>query len=153
MPDSPLRLFYSYAHKDERLRDKLETHLKILERRGLIAPWHDRKILAGEQWAGEIDENLERADIILLLVSADFINSDYCYSIEMKRALERHDQGEATVIPIILRDVNWTKAPFAKLQALPRDARAVASWSNRDAAWTDVSKGLERAIAARRNAR
>jgi internalin A len=153
MADAPLRLFYSYSHKDEKLRDKLETHLKILERQGLIAPWHDRKILAGEEWADDIDENLEHADIILLLVSADFINSDYCFGKELKRALERHDQHEATVIPIILRDVNWTKAPFARLQSLPRDGKAVTSWSNRDAAWTNVSKGIEQAIAARQKPR
>jgi internalin A len=139
----PVELFYSYSHKDEELRNELETHLKILERTGVIHGWHDRKITAGEEWKGKIDENLEKADIILLLVSADFIASDYCYDIEMKRAMERYKAKEARVIPVIIRDVNWTKAPFAKLQALPKEAKAVIKWRNRDTAWLDVSKGIE----------
>ena len=142
----PVRLFYSYAHKDEALRNDLETHLKILERRNLIAPWHDRRIVAGEEWEGEIDANLERADIILLLVSADFIASNYCWNKEFKRALERHEAGEATVVPVIVRDVNWHGGPFAKLQALPKDARAVMEWPSQDAAWRNVSEGIERLL-------
>ena len=153
MADSPVKLFYSYAHKDEQLRNKLDTHLKILERQGLIAPWHDRLIRAGEEWAEEIDTNLKIAEIILLLVSADFIASDYCYSNEMKLALERHEAGEARVIPIILRDVNWTKAPFARLQALPKDGKAVTLWPDRDTAWRNVSEGIERAIQSIREKR
>ena len=144
--EEPVRLFYSYAHKDEMLRNELETHLKILERRGLIAPWHDRRIMAGEEWEDEIDENLERADAILLLVSADFIASNYCWDKEVKRALERHEAGEARVAPIIIRKVNWNEAPFAKLQALPKDAKAVTEWQSKDAAWTNVSQGIERIV-------
>ena len=145
-PDGALRLFYSYSHKDERLRDKLETHLKLLQRLGLIQSWYDQEISAGDEWKGEIHENLERADIILLLVSADFIASDYCYDLEMKRALERHDAGEARVIPVIVRDYAWHKAPFGKLQALPKDGKAVELWDNKDTAWRDVAEGIERAI-------
>ncbi len=129
-----VRLFYSYSHKDETLRNELETHLKLLQRQGLIDTWHDRKIEAGEEWKRKIDENLERADIILLLVSADFIASDYCYEIEMKRALERHEKGEARVIPVILRDCKWNSTPFAKLQALPKDGKAVKKWPDKDTA-------------------
>ena len=114
---------------------------------GLIDVWHDQRIEAGTEWKDKIDENLERADIILLLISADFMASDYCYEKEMKCALKRHEKGEARVIPIILRTHNWTKAPFAKLQALPRDAKAITSWSDRDAAWTNVSEGIERVVA------
>jgi internalin A len=139
-------LFYSYSHKDETLRNELETHLKLLQRQGLIETWHDRKIEAGEEWKRKIDENLERADIILLLISADFMASDYCYEIEMKRALERHDQGEARVIPIILREVNWLRAPFAGLQALPKDGLAVTKWPDKDSAWRNVSEGIERVV-------
>ena len=145
-----LRLFYSYSHKDEELRDELETHLKIMQRQGLIQFWHDRRITAGSEWKGEIDENLERADIILLLVSADFIASDYCYDIEMKRALERHDNKDARVIPVIIRDVNWTNAPFSKLEMLPKDGKAVTTWgpdkNARDRAWRNVSEGIEKVI-------
>jgi hypothetical protein len=145
-----LRLFYSYSHKDEELRDELETHLKLMQRQGLIESWHDRRITAGDEWKKDIDENLERADIILLLVSADFIASDYCYDIEMERALERHDVGEAVVIPVIIRDVNWKGAPFSRLGVLPEDGKAVATWgpdkNARDTAWRNVSEGIERAI-------
>ena len=148
-----VRVFYSYSHKDETLRNELETHLKILERQGLIAPWHDRLIGPGTEWANEIDANLERADLILLLVSADFVASDYCYDKEMTRALERHDAGEARVIPIIIRDTNWSKAPFARLQALPKDAKPVVLWPDKDSAWTNVSKGIEDATGAIRKRR
>ncbi len=142
-----LKLFYSYSHKDETLRDELETHLKLLQRQGMIDGWHDRRITAGTEWKGEIDKNLEEADIILLLVSADFLASDYCYDIEMKRAMEGHEAGEARVIPVILRSFNgWGNAPFGKLQALPKDGNPVTSWSDRDEAWTDVSKGIEKAV-------
>ena len=141
-----LRLFYSYSHKDESLRNELETHLKILQRLGLIETWHDRKIEAGEEWKQKIDENLERADIILLLVSSDFIASDYCYEKEMKRALGRHENKEARVIPVILRDVNWRIAEFAKLQALPKDGLAVTKWTDKDSAWRNVSEGIQSVV-------
>jgi internalin A len=149
MPDKqrrPMRLFYSYSHKDESLRNELETHLKILQRQGLIDTWHDRKIEPGNEWAQEIDNNLELADIILLLISADFIASDYCYEKEMKRAIEREQEGKARVIPVIVRAVNWHKAPFAKLQALPKNTLAVTKWPDKDSAWTNVSEGIERVI-------
>ncbi|MGO9923221.1 MAG: COR domain-containing protein [Isosphaeraceae bacterium] len=142
----PVKLFYSYAHKDEDLRNELEIHLKILERRGLISPWHDRLIHPGLDWAEQIDVNLEIAEIILLLVSADFVASDYCYSKEMKLALELHRARKPRVIPIILRDVNWHGAPFDALQALPKDGRAVTLWPDRDSAWRNVCEGIERAV-------
>jgi internalin A len=144
--EDTMKLFYSYSHKDEALRDELETHLKLLQRQGLIESWHDRKIEAGDDWKTRIDENLERADILLLLVSADFIASDYCYEKEMKRALERHDAGEARVILVIVRDVNWKRAPFARLQALPKDGKAVTKWPSKDTAWRNVSEGIERVV-------
>jgi internalin A len=146
MQRQAVRLFYSYSHKDEILRNELETHLKLLQRQGLLETWHDRKIEAGEEWKQKIDDNLERADIILLLVSSDFIASDYCYEKEMGRALERHTQGEARVVPVIVRDINWRNAPFARLQALPKGGRAVTLWENKDTAWRDVSEGIERVV-------
>jgi internalin A len=141
-----VKLFYSYSHKDGSLREEMENHLKLLQRQGLIEAWSDRKIEAGEDWRVEIDRNLERADIILLLVSSDFIASDYCYEKEMKRALERQRNGEARVIPIILRDVNWKAAPFSHLQPLPEGGLAVTKWSDKDSAWRDVSEGIERVV-------
>jgi hypothetical protein len=148
MPDSstPVEVFYSYAHKDETFRNKLETHLSLLRRQGLITAWHDRHILPGTDWAQAIDEHLERASVILLLISADFLASDYCYGREMERALERHKANEARVIPILMRPVDWDRAPFAHLQALPTGAKPIATWRNRDAAFTDVAAGIRRVI-------
>lgn len=143
-PGEPLRVFISYSHKDEPLRRKLETHLKLLQRQGVIAVWTDRKIAAGDEWKGKIDDNLESADIILLLVSADFVDSDYSYDVEMTRALERHNAGTARVIPVILRDVEWQSAPFGKLQALPKDGKAVMLWRSKDSAWKDVAANIRK---------
>lgn len=144
----PVDLFYSYAHEDEALRDELDKHLKIMERRGVIRSWHDRRIVPGAGWEGEIDSNLSAADLILLLISADFVNSDYIWSKELAGALQRHARGEASVVPVMLRAVDIEEAPFAQLQGLPSDLRPVTSWPNRDEAWTDVAKGIRRTVAA-----
>jgi predicted ATPase len=143
----PLKIFYSYAHEDERLRKQLEKHLALLRNQGVISEWHDRQIPASSEWASHIDDALNTADIILLLVSADFLASRYCYGIEMERALERHESGEAMVIPIILRDVDWQMAPFRKLQSLPRDGRPVTKFTDRDSAWRQVAEGIRHATA------
>src|SRR5256885_13228643 len=102
-----LSIFFSYAHEDEALRNELEKHLSILRWQGIITEWYDRDIHAGTEWEHEIDTHLDTAQIILLLISPDFLASHYCYSIEMTRALERHIAGGARVIPIILRPVDW----------------------------------------------
>ena len=145
-PPRAIEVFYSYAHRDEPLRTELDKHLSLLERQGVIAGWHDRRITAGTEWAGAIDAHLQRAQIILLLVSADFLASDYCYDVELQRAMARHEAGEARVIPIILRAVDWQRAPFGKLQALPQDGRPITSWPNQDEAFLDVARGI-RAVA------
>ena len=137
-------MFFSYAHKDEALRDKLANHLKVMERTGVIESWHDRQVLPGEEWDGQIDDNLATADIILLLVSDDFLASDYCWNVEVKQALKRHNDNDVCVIPIILREVDWTRAPFSKLQALPKNAEAVANWANQDQAFTNIAKGIRK---------
>src|SRR5215472_6110261 len=103
VPERSVKIFISYAHKDEALRDELEKHLSLLQRQGFITSWNDRQILPGTEWAYAISEHLNTAQIILLLISSDFLASDYCYSIEMERALERHEAGEAYVVPVILR--------------------------------------------------
>jgi hypothetical protein len=141
-----VEVFFSYSHKDERYRKQLESHLSLLKRQGVITDWHDRRIQAGTEWAGQIDEHLESAGIILLLVSSDFLASKYCYDVELTRALERHEAREARVIPIILRPVDWHSAPFAKLQALPRDGKPVTKWSNRDEAFLDIAQGIRKAV-------
>ena len=146
MEQEPVDLFYSYAHEDEPLRDELERHLKIMERRGVIRSWHDRSIVPGQQWNQEIDAQLAAADLILLLVSADFISSDYIWGHELATAMQRHQRGEADVVPVMLRAADIDDAPFAKLQGLPTDLRPVTSWPNRDEAWTDVAKGIRRTV-------
>lgn len=140
--DGAIELFFSYAHKDEALRDELAAHLSNMKRQSVIKDWHDRQIFAGTEWEGKIDEHLETSRIILLLVSADFMASDYCYDIEVKRAMERHERGEAIIIPILLRPVEWKDAPFAKLQPLPKNYVPITKWNNRDEAFLAVAKGI-----------
>ncbi|MBK8278595.1 MAG: response regulator receiver protein [Nitrospira sp. UW-LDO-01] len=142
----PVDLFYSYAHEDNALRDELSGHLKIMERRGVIRPWHDRCLTPGEKWDGKIHESLQAADLVLLLISSDFISSDYIWSQELDVAMKRHERGEASVIPVLLRAVDIAGAPFEKLQGLPTDFRPVTSWPNRDEAWTDVAKGIRKTV-------
>jgi hypothetical protein len=117
-----------------------------MERQGLVRSWHDREIGAGDLWKEAIDRNLQEADVILLLISADFLASDYCFDIEMKNALERHAAGKALVIPVILRPVDWYGTPFGKLQALPNDGKAVTTFENLDIALEQVAQGVRSAI-------
>lgn len=144
--DERVSIFVSYAHADKRLKLKLMKHLRTLERDRLVSVWHDRLIAAGSEWKGVIDRNLETARVVLLLISADFVNSDYCYDIEMKRALERHGNGEATVIPVLLRPVVWNNCPFSKLQALPVGAKPVTEWANPDSAYVNIVEGIRSTI-------
>ncbi|HEY7415363.1 MAG TPA: toll/interleukin-1 receptor domain-containing protein [Ktedonobacteraceae bacterium] len=145
MAGNALELFYSYAHADERLRDQLDKHLKLLQREGFLRSWFDRDISAGKLWAKEIKAHLDAADIILLLISADFLDSDYCDEVEVREALRKHRVGEARVIPVILRPCDW-ESSFGTLQALPRNGKPVTRWLNRDAAFTDIAKGIRRVI-------
>jgi internalin A len=138
--------FLSYSHKDERYLRQLETALSQLRREGKISAWHDRKLLPGEDWEHKIDEHLDSADLVLFMVSPDFLASDYAYGREMSRAMERHESGSAILIPIILRASDWPSSPLGSLQALPSNARPVLSWANRDEAWLDVVRGLRRII-------
>ena len=132
-----VKIFICYAREDEPLLSKLKSHLRPLQRQQLIDLWHDRDISAGAEWEHEISKHLNTAQIIVLLISPDFMASDYCYSTEMQRAIVRHERGEARVIPIILRPVDWQGTPFERLQALPKNARPVIKWSSRDDAfWT-----------------
>lgn len=141
------RIFVSYSHKDERLLSELKTHLSPLLRQNLIEAWDDREIRAGEDFSEKINENLERADIIILLVSSDFIASDYCYEREMARALERHEKKEARVVPVIVRDAKWEVIPqLSKLQAVPKNGKPVRNWANKDTAWKDVSDRVQKMI-------
>ena len=146
MGEKPVYLFYSYAHEDEDLRNELVGHLKIMERRGVVRSWHDRKIVAGDSWDNEINDHLKDADLILLLISSDFIQSDYIWGNELEIAMKRHQNHEASVVPIMLRSVDIEGAPFAVLQGLPKDFKPVTSWDNRDEAWTSVAKGIRKVV-------
>jgi hypothetical protein len=143
-PAEPPLVFISYSHKDRELLERLQVHLSILRRRGLVRDWHDGEIRPGSEWAKEIQRNLEQAQVILLLISPDFLASAYCHEVELKRAMERHDLEEAVVIPIILRPCSWEKEWPSRLQVLPRDARPIKSWDDPDAAFHDIELGLER---------
>jgi tetratricopeptide (TPR) repeat protein len=147
LSNNPVEVFYSYAHEDENLRDELKKHLANLKRQGVITDWYDRDISAGKEWDEEIKKHLDSASVILLLISPDFMNSDYSNNVEVKRAMQRHEAGEARVIPIILRPVDWEGAPFSKLEALPNDAKPVTSWNDKDDAFLDVTRGIRKAVA------
>lgn len=141
-----IQVFVSYAHKDERLRSELDKHLTLLKRKGIVDVWYDRKILPGTDFGAEIDNRLSGSQLVLFLVSPDFLASGYCYEKEMARAMQMHQAGSARVIPVILRPVDWKDAPFAKLLALPKDGKPVTKWANRDSALLDVTEGIKSAI-------
>ena len=140
------KIFISYAHKDEQYKEALIEHMSGLRRAGIINEWNDRKIVAGQNWGEEISSNLKSSNIILFLISASFMNSDYCMGIEVKTALDMHEKGEAQLIPIVIRAVDWTDSEISKLQGLPKDARPISSWENADEAWLDVISGLKNHI-------
>lgn len=145
----PVEIFISYTREDEELKKELLKHLSTMIRNGEILVWDDRMIAAGSEWKGQIDEHLEKSDLILLLVSAGFIASDYCWDVELKRAMERHEAGTARVIPIILSETDLKSVPFAKLQSLPRDRKPVTdpkSWDSHNSAWVNVVEGLRKTI-------
>jgi tetratricopeptide (TPR) repeat protein len=142
----PVRLFCSYAHEDDRLRKKLLKHLSPLLLEGRIQAWHDRLIKPGQDWEGEIDDNLLSADIILLLLSASFTSSRYCTGKEMRVALERARKGEIRLLPIVLRPIDWQGLEVARFQALPKDGKPITSWSNRDEAFKNVAVGVRQVV-------
>src|SRR5260221_5444681 len=144
----PVEIFCCYARKDQLHLNDVKTHLITLQRQGQITIWADTDIDAGMEWEREIDKHLDTAQIILLLVSSDFIASEYCYGKEMTRAMERHKAGEAQIVPIILRPVLWKHAPFGILQVLPTDARPVigSTWHNQDEALLDVANGIQKVV-------
>ena len=137
-----MRVFYSYSHEDKALREALETHFAMLRQNQLIKEWHDDAINPGEQWDAAIKENLRKADIILLLVSADFLASKYIWEVELQIAIQRHQTGEAQVIPIILRPCDWRNSVLGPLKALPEDGKPITTWENRDTALLQVAQAI-----------
>jgi tetratricopeptide (TPR) repeat protein len=144
--EKPLRIFCSYAHEDEEYLNELREWLRGLERQRLIKWWHDRQIIPGWEWEETIDKNLRTADVVLLLVTQAFMASDYVFEKEIDRAIERHEEGEARVIPIIVRPALWKGTALDRLQALPKDAKPITTWLNRDEAWLDVAEGIQKLV-------
>lgn len=140
-------LVFSYSHADEALRNELEKHLSPLKRMGKITTWHDRRIILGQEFENQIDHYFSQADIILLLVSSDFIASDYCYQVEMTNALERHNRGEAVVIPVILRECAWKMLPFGRILAATVDGKPIDKFASHDEGYVQVVDAVSRAIA------
>ncbi|MDM3000244.1 MULTISPECIES: toll/interleukin-1 receptor domain-containing protein [unclassified Citrobacter] len=140
-------LVFSYSHADEALRNELEKHLSPLKRMGKISTWHDRRIVPGQEFENQIDHYFSQADIILLLISSDFIASDYCYQVEMTNALERHKRGEAVVIPVILRECAWHQLPFGSIMAATVDGKPITKFASHDEGYVQVVNAVSRAIA------
>lgn len=141
-----MKAFISYSHKDGWALERLHTHLSMLRREGQIEEWFDREILAGGELDPEIAKQLEQSDVFLLLVSPDFLASDYCYNQEMTRALERHEAGEARVIPIIVEPCDWKASPLRRLKALPRDGNPISEWTNQNNAFLDIVTEIRRVV-------
>ncbi len=140
------KIFISYAHEDESLKIKLQKHLSALKRNKQIDPWEDRMISPGDNWKDAIYSELIEANIILLLISPDFLSSDYCYEIEMKTAMTMHEEGRAIVVPIILRHCDWKDTPFAKLQGLPKHGKPVTDWEDADEAFLNIIEGIKKLL-------
>jgi hypothetical protein len=144
-------IFFSYSHDDKSLRDALDKHLTPLRRADRARTWYDGEIGAGQNWEETIRKNLRSADIILLLISADFINSEFIWDKELQPALERHDRGECRVIPVLLRPCLWQDLPFARLQMLPHTTdtgrlKAVSLWQDPDEALAAIANGIKQAL-------
>ena len=145
---NPVKIFISYAHKDESYKDKLVTSIASLKREGYVSEWEDRQINPGDVWEEQILNALNDADVILLLVSMDFIASKYIFEVEVAKAIERHNDPKDSVrlVPIIIRPADWKGTAFARLQALPKGALPVAKWENEDDAYLDIVNQLRSII-------
>jgi hypothetical protein len=148
MKDTLLNIFFAYSREDSELRERLDKHLSGLKRRNYINTWFDGQIEAGTEWEKEIDFALSKADIILLLISADFIASDYCFDVEMKKAISRHEKGDAVIIPIILHPCDWSDLPFSKIQGLPQNGKAITSenWKSPEFALSEIAKSIKETV-------
>lgn len=140
------KAFFSYSRHDRQFLDQFLGHLSGLRRQGKLQPWDDRQILPGEEWDEAIKKELAAADIIFLLVSADFLNTDYIWEVEVKAAMERHYKGDTSVIPIIIRPCSWQSMPFGELNGLPRKGKPVVSYTTMDDAWLEIAKEIEELI-------
>lgn len=133
-----LRAFISYSHSDEHALERFTKHLAMLKRDGTLVEWFDQKIAPGGDIDAAVSANLDLCDLFVPLISADFLSSGYCYDLELKRALERHDQGSMRVVPVIIQPCDWKASALGRLKALPKDGKPVADWTNENTAWLDV---------------
>lgn len=141
-----IKVFFSYSHNDETNRNELEKHLAVLKRDGFIQTWHDRRILAGSEIGNEIDQNLTESNLVLLLVSPNFLASDYCYSLEMQKAFEMQKQGLAWIIPIILDYCDWQNTPLKDMLACPEDGKPISEYPNPNKAFNEITNAIRRVI-------
>jgi hypothetical protein len=142
----PIEILCCYSSADEQWLHKLEIHLSLLKHQSLISFWHAQLIAPGSDWTQEMEQHLETASVILLLISADFLASDYCYSVQMGYALDRQREGKSCVIPLLVRAVDWKEAPFAHLRVLPTNTQPLASWQDEDRALADVTSSIRQVI-------
>lgn len=140
---APLKVFISYSHRDTAACERLLIHLEPLRRQGLIDAWHDRRIAPGEDLDDTISAELEGADVLVCLVSPDFLASNYCYTRELARALERREAGQCDIFPVIVTSCHWKPTPLGKLMALPRDGLPVAKHAHEDDAWLQVAEAIQ----------
>lgn len=140
------KLFISYTHKDEPFKDDLIEHLSGLKENGSISSWNDRQIMPGEEWDDAIKKNLTEADIVLFLVSSSFMASNYIKDVEIKHTLERYRNNEVIIVPIIIRPCDFSMLPISKLQALPKDAKPISTWADRDEAFLNVVNGIKQLL-------
>lgn len=141
-----INLFYAYARQDESFRKELEEHLAVLRREGIIREWHDKMLIPGETWDDTIKRELEKANVIVLLISSSFLSSDYINDVEIKKALERQRKGEAMIIPVICRACDWENSILSKFQVLPQNAEPISLWDDKDSAYKDVVQGIRKLI-------
>lgn len=142
------KIFISYAHEDESFKDALVKHLSGISRNGLVQIWTDTTIQPGQEWDQEIRSALHAADIILFLVSADFMASNYIHNIEIAQAIERHNSGRVVIVPVIIRPCDFRSLPLKKFQALPKNSIAVTKWSDQDEAYLNIVQGIKMLITA-----
>lgn len=144
--EGSIKVFMSYSHEDEKYKEKLDKHLAVLKRNKKIKTWNDRKLVPGKDIDKEIGKSLVEADIIILLLSADFFASEYCYCTEMTKALELYEEGQNMIVPVVVRSCDWLGSPLAKLVALPKDGKAINKWEDEDEAYMDVVAGIKKVI-------
>jgi len=146
--DTPPTVFISYSHKDETFKDELVIMLASLQRRGIIDAWQDRRIEPGSEWLRSIQAAMNECQIALLLVSSDFLASEFITGNELPELFQKRKISGMRAIPIVVRECLWQSEPILQdLQALPKDGRPIISFlketGDRDHAWTDVAKAIE----------